>query len=100
MTLSKENKLPVFPLGLVVLPGTIQTLQIFEPRYLSMVKDCMSTDTGFVITLSTNNQSGESFMSQGTFVEIIDAQQIYVKMVLIIFKFKLLQSLKYDLAQA
>ena len=36
----------------------------------------MSTDTGFVITLSKNNQSGESFMSQGTFVEIIDFNQL------------------------
>ena len=76
MNSSKANKLPVFPLGLVVLPGTIQTLQIFEPRYLSMVKNCMKTDTGFVITLSTNNQSGESLMSQGTFVEIIDFNQL------------------------
>ena len=36
----------------------------------------MSADTGFVITLSKNNQSGESFMSQGTFVEIIDFNQL------------------------
>ena len=72
MNSSKTNKLPVFPLGLVVLPGTIQTLQIFEPRYLSMVKDCMNSESGFVITLSNDNVSGESFMSQGTFVDIID----------------------------
>ena len=72
----KTNKLPVFPLGLVVLPGTIQTLQIFEPRYLSMVKDCMNSESGFVITLSNDNVSGESFMSQGTFVDIIDFNQL------------------------
>ena len=76
MNSSKINKLPVFPLGLVVLPGTIQTLQIFEPRYLSMVKDCMNSESGFVITLSNNNVSGESFMSQGTFVDIIDFNQL------------------------
>ena len=76
MTSSKANKLPVFPLGLVVLPGTIQTLQIFEPRYLSMVKDCMNSESGFVITLSNDNVSGESFMSQGTFVDIIDFNQL------------------------
>ena len=76
MTSSKANKLPVFPLGLVVLPGTIQTLQIFEPRYLSMVKDCMNGESGFVITLSNDNVSGESFMSQGTFVDIIDFNQL------------------------
>ena len=76
MNSSKINKLPVFPLGLVVLPGTIQTLQIFEPRYLSMVKDCMNSESGFVITLSNDNISGESFMSQGTFVDIIDFNQL------------------------
>ena len=76
MNSSKINKLPVFPLGLVVLPGTIQTLQIFEPRYLSMVKDCMNSQSGFVITLSNDNVSGESFMSQGTFVDIIDFNQL------------------------
>ena len=76
MTSSKATKLPVFPLGLVVLPGTIQTLQIFEPRYLSMVKDCMNSESGFVITLSNDNISGESFMSQGTFVDIIDFNQL------------------------
>ena len=76
MTSSKTTKLPVFPLGLVVLPGTIQTLQIFEPRYLSMVKDCMNSESGFVITLSNDNVSGESFMSQGTFVDIIDFNQL------------------------
>ena len=70
------NKLPVFPIGVVVLPGTIQSLQIFEPRYLSMVKDCMSNETGFVIALSKKNTSGDSFMSQGTFVEIIDFNQL------------------------
>ena len=36
----------------------------------------MKTNTGFVITLSTNNQSGDSFMSQGTYVEIIDFNQL------------------------
>ena len=76
MNSSKTNKLPVFPLGLVVLPGTIQTLQIFEPRYLSMVKDCMNSESGFVITLSNDNVSGERFMSQGTFVDIIDFNQL------------------------
>ena len=41
-----------------------------------MVKDCMSSGSGFVITLSNTNDSGESFMSQGTFVEIIDFNQL------------------------
>lgn len=36
----------------------------------------MSSDSGFVIALSNNNDSGQSFMSQGTFVEIIDFNQL------------------------
>ena len=70
----KTNNLPVFPLGIVALPGTIQYLQIFEPRYLNMVKDCMENNHGFVITfqkkLSNNNDYDIS--KQGAFVEIID----------------------------
>ena len=45
------KSLPIFPLGIVVLPGNIQSLQIFEPRYIEMVKDCMKTNAGFVIVL-------------------------------------------------
>tara|TARA_Y100000389_G_scaffold119984_1_gene117144 strand:+ start:489 stop:638 length:150 start_codon:yes stop_codon:yes gene_type:complete len=37
-----KNNLPIFPLGLVALPGSIQSLQIFEPRYVNMIKSCMS----------------------------------------------------------
>ena len=36
----------------------------------------MRNETGFVITLSKKNTSGDSFMSQGTFVEIIDFNQL------------------------
>jgi|TARA_B110000914_G_C15521144_1_gene477058 Lon protease-like protein len=71
---SKINKLPVFPLGLVVLPGTIQSLQIFEPRYIDMVKNCMQNSSGFVITLQSKSDGDVEFgiVKQGTYVEIID----------------------------
>ena len=70
----KTNKLPVFPLGLVVLPGTIQSLQIFEPRYIDMVKKCMQDSTGFVITLQSKSDGDIEFgiVKHGTYVEIID----------------------------
>ena len=54
----KTNNLPVFPLGIVALPGTIQYLQIFEPRYLKMVKDCMSNGHGFVIVFQSSHSNG------------------------------------------
>lgn len=70
----KKNNLPVFPLGLVALPGTIQNLQIFEPRYIKMVKDCMKQGHGFVIVFQKqiigNNENEIS--KKGCYVEIID----------------------------
>ncbi len=32
--------LPMFPLGSVLLPGTVLPLHVFEPRYLAMMGDC------------------------------------------------------------
>ena len=74
MNILKKNKFPVFPLGLVVLPGTIQSLQIFEPRYIDMVKNCMQDNSGFVITLQSQSDGDIDFgiVKQGTYVEIID----------------------------
>lgn len=74
MNILKKSKFPVFPLGLVVLPGTIQSLQIFEPRYIDMVKNCMQDNSGFVITLQSQSDGDIDFgiVKQGTYVEIID----------------------------
>ncbi len=43
--------IPLFPLPLVLFPGGKLPLQIFEPRYLDMVKRCMRDDTGFGVVL-------------------------------------------------
>ena len=74
MSILKENKIPVFPLGVVVLPGTIQSLQIFEPRYIDMVKNCMTGSSGFVITLQSKSNDDIDFgiVKRGAYVEIID----------------------------
>jgi Lon protease-like protein len=70
----KKNNLPVFPLGLVALPGTIQNLQIFEPRYIRMVKECMAKDHGFVIVFQNGSQKNDNYeiSKKGSYVEIID----------------------------
>jgi hypothetical protein len=74
LSILKENKIPVFPLGVVVLPGTIQSLQIFEPRYIDMVKNCMTGSSGFVITLQSKSNDDIDFgiVKRGAYVEIID----------------------------
>lgn len=46
------QRVPVFPLGALLLPTATLPLQIFEPRYLMMVSRCTREDTGFVVTLA------------------------------------------------
>jgi len=43
-------RLPVFPLPLVLFPGTAQALHIFEPRYRQMLDDCRAGDGRFGIS--------------------------------------------------
>ena len=70
----KASRFPIFPLGIVALPGTIQNLQIFEPRYINMVKDCMENEHGFVIVYQKKYSKKDDYeiSKKGSYVEIID----------------------------
>jgi len=47
-----ENEVSIFPLPNVVLfPGVVQALHIFEPRYREMIKDSLETDRLIAIAL-------------------------------------------------
>jgi Lon protease-like protein len=43
-------ELPIFPLGIVLFPGTPQLLHVFEPRYRQMLADCLEGDRRFGIS--------------------------------------------------
>jgi Lon protease-like protein len=43
-------RLPIFPLSVVLFPGTPLPLHIFEPRYKRMLTDCLLSDRRFGIT--------------------------------------------------
>jgi Lon protease-like protein len=43
-------RLPIFPLSVVLFPGTPLPLHIFEPRYRQMLADCLAGDRRFGIT--------------------------------------------------
>jgi Lon protease-like protein len=45
------NDLPMFPLGSALLPGNLLPLQIFEPRYLTMLRDIAGGDGRFGVVL-------------------------------------------------
>ena len=49
------SMIPIFPLPAVLFPGGKTFLQIFEPRYLSMVKSCMKANKGFGVVLADPN---------------------------------------------
>ncbi|MBM4421476.1 MAG: peptidase S16 [Chloroflexi bacterium] len=46
-----RERLPLFPLGLVLFPGSDVPLHVFEPRYRLLVRRCSGTDSPFGIVL-------------------------------------------------
>ncbi|NND45863.1 MAG: peptidase S16 [Xanthomonadales bacterium] len=55
--------MPMFPLQTVLVPGGYMPLQIFEPRYLDMVRDCVRDDSGFGVCLIM--EGAETGQAQG-----------------------------------
>ena len=76
----KLIEIPVFPLNTNVLPEGLMPLQIFEPRYIDMVKFCMKSNLGFIVLLAEykviDDKSNPKFSNLGTYVEIIDFDKL------------------------
>jgi len=60
------QKIPIFPLNLVVFPGSSYPLHIFEERYKKMINRCIEEKKIFGIVLSTSN----NIAKVGTLTEI------------------------------
>ena len=77
LTLSPHT-IPLFPLGTVLFPDGVIALQIFEARYLDMIKQCLREKTEFgVVSIMKSRDSNEedmslSFSSIGTLAQIED----------------------------
>lgn len=52
------TEIPLFPLGLVLVPGGYLPLRIFERRYLDMVSDAAREGSGFGVCLVTRDAAG------------------------------------------
>ncbi len=68
-------KYALFPLNTALFPGSILPLQIFEQRYLNLIKQCMKQETGFVTVLISEGKEVAStphIYSTGCYVDIID----------------------------
>jgi Lon protease-like protein len=48
----RPERIPLFPLNVVLLPGADLPLHIFEPRYRAMVKECVKKKSEFGMLLS------------------------------------------------
>ena len=72
------DPLPLFPLGLVLFPGAVLGLKVFEARYLDMVADCLRQRAPFgVVCLK---QGGEVEPSDGR-ARSMDKAHVKVEMV-------------------
>ena len=70
-----DNRSALFPLNTVLFPGCKLALQIFEQRYLRLIKNCLRDNHGFVVILiSAGREVGDTpeTYSIGTYVDIVD----------------------------
>ncbi len=51
-----SRELPLFPLQAVLFPGGLLGLRVFEPRYMSMAKECLKRDSPFGVCLIAQGQ--------------------------------------------
>lgn len=54
--MNARARLPIFPLNLVLFPGGLLPLKIFEQRYLEMTKACLRDTTPFGVCLIREGQ--------------------------------------------
>jgi len=68
-------EIPIFPLRTVLFPGAVLPLRIFEQRYLTMIRDCAQSDTGFGVCLIREGEEAVSPVKPaqvGTHAQIVD----------------------------
>ena len=60
------NRLPLFPLPVVLFPGAGMPLHVFEPRYRRMVASCVEGDSRFGIIYHDPDRHGPFNVAEGT----------------------------------
>src|SRR5947209_3476725 len=89
-------ELPLFPLNVVLFPGTVLPLHIFEPRYRQMIMDCQREDKSFgIVLVKPESQFLQEIPYQvGTMIEMRELHQLadgrYVLMALGIKRFRII----------
>ena len=77
------TELPLFPLSSVLLPFGKMPLQIFEPRYIDLVRDCMRRNEGFGVVwirrgseVAQRGKAEPKLGDYGTVAHIVDWDQL------------------------
>src|SRR5438270_10838595 len=73
------RRLPMFPLGTVLLPFAHLPLHIFEPRYRALVKDCLAGDGEFGVVLIERGHEvggGDVRFGVGTVAHIVQTAEL------------------------
>ncbi len=68
--MQEAQHIPLFPLSKVLVPTGKMELQIFEPRYIDLIKHCMKTDTGFGIVRIEKGSEVLSQLGAGANVQV------------------------------
>src|SRR5580704_6682603 len=69
----RPDRIPLFPLNVVLLPGADLPLHIFEPRYLEMVSRCLKEKSEFGVLLAVS----KGVTHVGCTAEIIEVVKRY-----------------------
>src|SRR6266516_7013577 len=75
---AKAIELPLFPLNVVLFPGMVLPLHIFEPRYRQMISDCQEQERpfGIVLVKPDSQPLQEEPYPVGTMAEIRDLNRL------------------------
>ena len=71
--------LPMFPLGMVLVPGAPLPLRVFEPRYRALVADCVAGDGEFGVVLIERGHEvggGDTRFDVGCVARIVEVGEI------------------------
>jgi ATP-dependent Lon protease len=66
-------RIPIFPLEVVLFPGEVLPLHIFEPRYKDLVRDCRAANLHFGVVLT----AGDSLVEVACTAEITEISRTY-----------------------
>ena len=77
------TEIPLFPLSGILLPHGRMPLQIFEQRYLDLIRSCMKSNTGFGVVwirrgaeIASKGAARPDLGDYGTYSRIVDWDQL------------------------